>query len=111
MANECSKINPDCMMKNNIKCPAFDAGRNCWEFDWMPMFQSMPQQEREQARQFMAKKCPECAAFREPMKKMIERILSLQKITPRRQRPCEGGKEQMAFYVSEGLINRYHNFS
>ncbi len=54
MANECSKLNPDCMMKNNIQCPAFDAGKNCWEYDWLPMFQGMPQQEKEQAKQFMA---------------------------------------------------------
>jgi len=34
----------------------------------------MPQQEKEQAKQFMAGKCPQCAAFREPMHKMIELI-------------------------------------
>ena len=50
MANECSKLNPECMMKNNIPCPAYDAGKNCWEYDWLPMFQSLPLQERELAR-------------------------------------------------------------
>jgi hypothetical protein len=74
MANECSTLNPACMMKNNISCPAYDAGKNCWEYDWLPMFQGMPQQENEQAKQFMAGKCPQCAAFREPMHKMIELI-------------------------------------
>ena len=43
MANECATLNPECMMKNGIKCPAFEAGKNCWEYDWMPMFQNMPQ--------------------------------------------------------------------
>jgi hypothetical protein len=36
MANECSKLNLDCMMKNNIQCPAYDADKNCWEYDWLP---------------------------------------------------------------------------
>ena len=74
MANQCATLNPECMMKNGIKCPAFEAGKNCWEYDWMPMFQNMPQEEKAQAKQFMAQKCPQCLAFREPMKKMIERI-------------------------------------
>jgi hypothetical protein len=38
------------------------------------MFQNMPHEEKTQAKQFMAQKCPQCPAFREPMKKMIERI-------------------------------------
>ena len=74
MANKCATLNPECMMKNGIKCPAFEAGKNCWEYDWMPMFQNMPQEEKAQAKQFMAQKCPQCPAFREPMKKMIESI-------------------------------------
>ena len=74
MANECATLNPECMIKKGIKCPAFDAGKNCWEHDWMPMFQNMPQEEKAQAKQFMAQKCPQCPAFREPMKEMIKRI-------------------------------------
>ena len=74
MANECATLNPECMMKNGIKCPAFESGKNCWEYDWMPMFQNMAAEEKDQAKQFMAHKCPQCPAFREPMKKMIETI-------------------------------------
>ena len=74
MANECANLNPECMMKKGIKCPAFEAGKNCWEHDWIPLFQNMPHEERAQAKQFMAQKCPQCHAFREPMKKMIQKI-------------------------------------
>ena len=74
MANECATLNPECMIKKGIKCPAFDADKSCWEHDWMPMFQNMPQEEKAQAKQFMAQKCPQCPAFREPMKEMIQRI-------------------------------------
>ena len=74
MANECATLNPEFMMKNGIKCPAFESGKNCWAYDWMPMFQNMAAEEKDQAEQFMAHKCPQCPAFREPMRKMIETI-------------------------------------
>ncbi len=76
MANQCATLNADCLIKQGIKCPAFEADKNCWEYDWVPMFQNLPQAEK-QARQFMEQKCPSCGAFRDPMKRMIERIQQL----------------------------------
>ena len=74
MANECSVLNPECIAKKGTPCPAYNAGKNCWEYDWMPLFNQMKTEDQQQWKQFMAEKCPQCTAFREPMKKMIARI-------------------------------------
>ena len=40
----------------------------------MPLFNQMKTEDKQQWKKFMAEKCPQCKAFREPMKKMIARI-------------------------------------
>ena len=74
MANECSSLNPDCIQKKGTPCPAYDSGKNCWEYDWVSVFKQAPKEEQEKWKIFMAEKCPKCAAYREPMKAMMEKI-------------------------------------
>jgi len=74
MANECSKLNPDCLQKKGNPCPAYDSNKNCWEYDWVPVVKQAPKDEQEKWMSFMREKCPQCPAYREGMKTMIERF-------------------------------------
>jgi len=74
MANECSTLNPECIARKGTPCPALESGKNCWEYDWLPVIRAMPPQEQQQWIGFLQEKCPGCPAFREPMKKMIKQL-------------------------------------
>jgi len=74
MANQCSKLNPDCLVPKGTPCPAYETDKNCWEYDWIPVLKSLPEEEQKQWGDFMSRKCPQCPAFREPMKDMMERM-------------------------------------
>ncbi len=77
MSNACSVLNPDCIAKKGTTCPAFTAHKNCWEYDWLPLFQKMSAEEKEQWKKYMTEKCPQCPAFRQSMLKMITRVQEL----------------------------------
>ena len=74
MANECSQVNANCVMKQGNPCPAYDTDKSCWEYDWVPVFKQMAKEDQKKWKSYMLEVCPQCAAYREPMKKMIERI-------------------------------------
>lgn len=77
MANGCSVVNPDCIAKKGVDCPAYKAGVSCGDYDWLPLFQNMSSEEKEQWKKYMTDKCPQCPAFRGSMKKMITKIQEL----------------------------------
>ena len=74
MANECSTLNSNCAMKQGNPCPAYESDKNCWEYDWVPVFKQLSEDDQEKWKNYMLEKCPQCAAYREPMKNMIEKI-------------------------------------
>ncbi len=74
MENECSMINPECLAKKGITCPAKEQGKNCWEFDWIAVIKDLPEDEKKKWAGFMVQKCPSCPAFREQMQPMMERM-------------------------------------
>ena len=53
MANQCSKLNPTCMAKKGIPCPALAHDKSCWEYDWMPELKAMSKEERQQWKSYL----------------------------------------------------------
>jgi len=77
MSNECSQLNSECLQKKGNPCPAYESNKNCWEYDWFTSLKQLPKDEQEKWKSFMLEKCPNCAAYREPMKEMIQRNLKV----------------------------------
>jgi hypothetical protein len=71
MGNGCSVLNPDCIAKKGVECPAYNSGVSCGDYDWLPLFQKMSGEEKDKWKQYMTEKCPQCPAFRSSMKRMI----------------------------------------
>jgi hypothetical protein len=73
MANQCSKLNPNCMAKKGIPCPALARDKNCWEYDWIPELKAASQDQRQQWKSHLHDTCPKCPAFNPSMQALIDR--------------------------------------
>lgn len=74
MANQCSRLNPECIAKKGSPCPALENDKNCWEYDWIPLMKGLPHEEQAQWKSYLADKCPRCPAFCPDMQSMLDRI-------------------------------------
>ena len=73
MPNQCCNLNPTCMAKKGIPCPALAHAKSCWEYDWIPELKAIGQDERQQWKSYLRETCPRCPAFHESMQALIER--------------------------------------
>jgi hypothetical protein len=73
MANQCSKLNPTCMAKKGIPCPALAHDKSCWEYDWMPELKALSREQRQQWKSYLHDTCPRCPAFHPSMQALIDR--------------------------------------
>ncbi len=59
----------------NIKCPPFEFKIGCWEYDWIGLYNKMPDgEEKLQWRNMMIEKCMTCEVYFEHKIEM-DRIL------------------------------------
>lgn len=75
MEKRCWELNPDCMAKKTeAPCPVYNSEINCWEYDWVAVLKTMPQEEQMTWKKYILEKCPECGAFMPQMHRTIERV-------------------------------------
>ncbi len=74
MANQCSTLNPTCMAKKGVPCPALTHDKSCWEYDWLPELKAMSREQQLQWKSYLRDTCPRCPAFHPSMQALIDRV-------------------------------------
>lgn len=59
--------------QDNAGCPAYRAGKSCWQMDWREVIENLPASQQEYWYSHMDR-CPECAAYKKHPQEMQTRI-------------------------------------
>ena len=67
MSEKCYDLNPNCMAKaeGDAKrpCPAYEQNIGCWELDWKPMYENIPEEQKKMMGEWMKENCPKCPVY------------------------------------------------
>lgn len=67
MSEMCWELNPNCMAKaeGDAKrpCPAYEQKIGCWELDWKPLYENIPEEQKKMMEGWMKENCPKCPVY------------------------------------------------
>ena len=44
-------------------CPAYEQKIGCWELNWQPLYEKVPEDQKQMMVQWMKEKCPKCPVY------------------------------------------------